>query len=521
VVTNPTWAPIPGPQTDAFASDADELFYGGAAGGGKTDLLLGVALDHTHSIIYRREYDQLRSMIDRSRVIYRDGRFNGQEKQWRFSNGKTIEFGSVQYEWDVEKYQGRPHDLIGFDEITHFSETQYRFLLGWLRTTNPHQRTRVIATGNPPITRDGEWVKDYWSPWLKRDHPNPALPGELRWFAVIDGEDAEVRGPQPFTHNGERITPRSRTFIPARLEDNPLLDRTDYRARLQALPEPLRSQLLYGDFDATAEIPNRTYFGWSEENRIAVPYDPHRTVYIGLDFNRDPGVMIFGHELVFGEYPAEHHREGLRHFGWFGEIFIRGGIDIETLCLVALTGHDRDGDVPEGVRLPPELSGGLVTHQAHVRVDGDASGGARTMAASGNRSLWQQVAAMFQANLGRRFQPFWRKANPSEFGRVTAVNAKLSSTSGPYGVGVISLWNHPRCEAWENDMREVRNRHDAQEILKSSRPPERDPYALLTHISDAGGYVIEHNYPSLAWTKPRVSGAPYQPKGAGSEMPEI
>jgi hypothetical protein len=122
----------------------------------------------------------------------------------------------------------------------------------WNRSTRKGQRCRVVATGNPPTTAAGRWVVRYWAPWLDRKHPNPAMPGELRWFAMIDGESVEVDGPEPFLHNGELMHPRSRTFIPARLEDNPFYG-DDYRAMLQGLPEPLRSQMLYGDFDIGAE----------------------------------------------------------------------------------------------------------------------------------------------------------------------------------------------------------------------------------------------------------------------------
>src|SRR5262249_58022080 len=79
-------------------------------------------------------------------------------------------------------------------------------------------------------------------------HPRPAKPGEIRWYAMVDGREVEREDGQEFIHKGETIRPKSRTFIPARLLDNPYLMATGYGATLQALPEPLRSQLLYGDF---------------------------------------------------------------------------------------------------------------------------------------------------------------------------------------------------------------------------------------------------------------------------------
>jgi len=92
------------------------------------------------------------------------------------------------------------------------------------------------------------WVIQHWGPWLDDRHPNPAVPGELRWFAILEGKNTELDGPEPFEYKGEIIKPTSRTFIPAALGDNPFLAETNYAAILQSLPEPLRSQLLYGDF---------------------------------------------------------------------------------------------------------------------------------------------------------------------------------------------------------------------------------------------------------------------------------
>jgi hypothetical protein len=251
----PLWYPLRGPQLEAFLTKADELFYGGAAGGGKTDLLLGLALRaHTRSIIFRREYPQLKAIIDRSRELIGDaGRYNGQDNVWRFDDGRILEFGAVQYDTDVRKYQGRPHDLKAFDELPNFTEFQYRFLIGWTRTTVPGQRTRVVSAGNPPTNAEGEWVIRRWGAWLDPQHHNPARPGELRWYATVDGEEVERADNLPFSFKGEEIRPKSRTFVPARLADNPFLMATDYGAQLQAMPEPLRSQLLYGDFTAGTE----------------------------------------------------------------------------------------------------------------------------------------------------------------------------------------------------------------------------------------------------------------------------
>jgi hypothetical protein len=252
--SGPLWTPLPGPQSLAYDSRADELFYGGAAGGGKSDLLLGLAItQHRKAIIFRREYPQLKDIILRSQELLAGtwARFNGQANTWRMIPGnRTLEFGAVQYEQDVSKYKGRAHDLKAFDEASDFSEFQYRFLTGWSRTTIPGQRVRILCAGNPPTHTEGEWVIRYWAPWLDSQHPHPARPGDLRWFAMIDKRDTEVPNGEPFEHKGETLHPKSRTFIPARLADNPHLSTTGYGTVLENLPEPLRSQLLFGDFRA-------------------------------------------------------------------------------------------------------------------------------------------------------------------------------------------------------------------------------------------------------------------------------
>lgn len=249
------WVPLPGPQTLAYQSTADVIGYGGSAGGGKTDLALGMALTrHTVSAIFRRESTQLHGIIERLTEMRggRDG-FNGSDKIWRLGDGKRIEFGSAPNAGDEVRYQGRPKDLLVIDEATNFLEAQVRFLMGWVRTTSVGQPCQTLMTFNPPTNADGQWIIAFFAPWIDQGHPNPAKPGELRWYASLDGQDVEVDGPDPFEHNGETITPQSRTFIPSRITDNPYLMGTGYMAQLQSLPEPLRSQMLHGDFTAGLE----------------------------------------------------------------------------------------------------------------------------------------------------------------------------------------------------------------------------------------------------------------------------
>lgn len=258
------WVPRSKPQWLAFLSRADELFYGGAGGGGKSDLLLGLAGEaHQKSIIFRRVFPNLRELIERSRQIYgsadkdhRKDSFNESLHVWRFRDEnleeRMLEFGSMQHEKDKKNFQGRPHDLIGVDEAPEFAESQVLFVSAWNRSVDPGQRVRVILTGNPPIDDEGAWITRRYGAWLNPEHPHPAKPGELRWYAVLNGKETEVENGLPITDKGEVIYPRSRTFIRALLDDNPFYanDGGRYKSVLQSLPEPLRSMVLHGDFNA-------------------------------------------------------------------------------------------------------------------------------------------------------------------------------------------------------------------------------------------------------------------------------
>lgn len=280
----------------AVLSQADETFYGGAAGGGKTSLAIGMAVElHQHTAIFRRYYSNLTEIIRETRRILEnsDAQENKTEHTWTWQGGRrTIEFGAVQYEDDKKKWQGRPHDLKAFDELTEFTESQYEFICGWSRSTNPGQRVRVLATGNPPTDEAGSWVKRRWAAWVDDKHAHPAQPGELRWYAMLGGKEQECESGDTFVHKGEKIYPRSRTFIRARLEDNIFYSRDNrYRSVLQSLPTELRIPLLDGDFNASTPsdpfqiIPTEWVRAaqkrWQERERPATPLSS-----VGVDPSR-------------------------------------------------------------------------------------------------------------------------------------------------------------------------------------------------------------------------------------------
>jgi hypothetical protein len=253
------WVVLNGRQSQGYASKADELYYGGAAGGGKTQLLIGLALiDHQDSLILRRRAVDAKSLSKTLKALnYGSWKYSGSGGELRTPEGQTIEVGGCEHEDDRDKYQGQPHDFIGFDELPTFTESQYTFIIGWNRPldprAHPNQRCRVVGAGNPPTSPEGEWVLRRWRAWLDPTAGKLAQSGELRWYTTIAGDEVECENGNPINFKGTIYVPRSRTFIPARLEDNPDLMRTGYAATLEAMPEPLRSQLRYGDMLAVRQ----------------------------------------------------------------------------------------------------------------------------------------------------------------------------------------------------------------------------------------------------------------------------
>lgn len=251
---------------------ADEVLYGGAAGGGKSEALLHDALKNSLKypnckiIMFRRTFPDLeRSLILRSRMIYprEVGKYNEAKKRWSFVNGSMIEFAYMDKEADVYNYQGAEYDFIYWDELTHFTETQYTYMLSRLRGTNPAIHRQVKAATNPGGVGH-VWVKDRF----------------------IDPAGAEeVWKPEPSIDDPN---PGTRCFIPAKLTDNAALMKADpgYMDRLNRLDEKTRKQLRDGDWDVFAG----QYF--EEFNRDLHVIDPftipdHWNRYRTLDYGLD------------------------------------------------------------------------------------------------------------------------------------------------------------------------------------------------------------------------------------------
>lgn len=292
------WIPNPGPQTNGYFCDADVLLYGGQGGGGKTDLLSGLALtQHSRSLILRNQYTDLGALIDRTVKIAgsRVGLNSQPPAQFKYKN-KVIDFGAASTMDKAQTWQGNPHDFIGIDEACQFLESVIRFLLGWNRAADSDldnqsfQRVRSVLASNPPLSSEGEWIIGMFRPWLDPTHRDPAKPGELRWFVTDpEGRDMEVSGQKDVKEwDGKIYIPRSRTFIPAVLSDNPFLIDTGYQSTLDALPEPLRSAVRDGNFMAAREddawqvIPTNWILQANERWRQGKPKDAAMTA-LGLD----------------------------------------------------------------------------------------------------------------------------------------------------------------------------------------------------------------------------------------------
>ena len=231
-------------QADFLARFEDEALYGGAAGGGKSEALVAEALrqayiPHYRALILRKTYPELSELIDKSQRYYR-GAFPGAQwsearHMWRFPSGAKIYFGAMQHTNDRFKYQGRAYDYIAFDELTHFTQDEYLYLLSRNRASGPGTRVYLRASANPGGIGHG---------WVKARFLTPAPPMQTIW------EDVQVRTPDGAVHTARR----SRIFVPSTVFDNQILLQNDpaYAARLAALPDADRRALLYGDWDAFA-----------------------------------------------------------------------------------------------------------------------------------------------------------------------------------------------------------------------------------------------------------------------------
>ena len=245
-------------------SKAFETLFGGAAGGGKSHgqlldaLRFAVVYPGSRQLMLRRTMPELeRSLVPAALRLYPQSvaAYKVSEHRWAFINDSSLEFGYCDAESDVTKYQSAEYDVIRFDELTHFTESQFTYLLSRIRGANSYPK-QVKATTNPG---------GIGHQWVKSRFIDPMPPDEMHEF---DGE--------------------TRLFLPARLTDNPFLRRADagYEKRLRLLSVHDRRALL----DGVWELDEGRYFSEFSPALHVVP--PHEIPdgwrrYLTIDYGLD------------------------------------------------------------------------------------------------------------------------------------------------------------------------------------------------------------------------------------------
>lgn len=224
---------------------ADEILYGGAAGGGKSEatimdaLKYGMKYEGSRQIIFRRTFPDLqRSIISRTLQVYPKeiAKYNSSKHEWTLVNGSIIELAYWDNDSNYMNYQGAEYDVIRWEELTQFEEKWYMYMLSRLRGSKPYPRS-VKSTTNPGGVGHS---------WVKRRFIDIGPAEQAHDIPVTDDNG------NPITHplTGEPVI-NSVMFIPANVHDNQELIKNDpgYLIRLMSLPDKERKQLLEGDWD--------------------------------------------------------------------------------------------------------------------------------------------------------------------------------------------------------------------------------------------------------------------------------
>lgn len=257
-----TIKPQPGPQSDFLASEATIAVFGGGAGGGKSHALLLEPLRHYENpdfggVIFRKNSTQIRNtggLWDESMKLYMPLGGHPRESylEWTFPSGANLKFAHLDLDTDIYKWQGSQIPFLAFDELTHFTENQFNYMLSRCRSTSGVPGY-VRGTCNPDVA---SWVRKFIAWWIGPDGlPIKERSGVLRWMIRIDEQIIWADTPEELKQKyGDHQLPMSVTFIPSRLFDNKILMNNDpsYLAKLNALSRIERARLLDGNWDVKA-----------------------------------------------------------------------------------------------------------------------------------------------------------------------------------------------------------------------------------------------------------------------------
>ena len=266
--------PQQGPQEKFLSTCADIAIYGGAAGGGKTWALIAEPLRHATrnagfgAVIFRRNATQVRNqggLWDESMKLYPllAGKPISHNLEWKFPIGGTVKFAHLEHEQTVLNWQGSQIPLIGFDELTHFSESQFFYMLSRNRSLCG-VRPYVRATTNPDAD---SWVAEFIAWWINQDtgFPIPERSGVLRYFIRVNDKIIWSSDPESLIGEyGATVMPKSVTFIAASIHDNRKLMEADpgYLANLMALDQVSRERLLDGNWKVRKRFDGMFQKGW-------------------------------------------------------------------------------------------------------------------------------------------------------------------------------------------------------------------------------------------------------------------
>lgn len=279
-----------------LSSPADIVIAGGAAGGGKTWALLVEPLRHVENgnvgaVCFRRTYPQITQeggLWDEAADIYPllDGVPNQNDLSYSFPSGLTVQFAHMQHAKDRLSWKGAQIPVILFDQLEDFEESQFWYLLTRNRSARAGIAPYVRATCNPVPDDDpvGGWLNKLIAWWISPDtgYAIPERAGVVRWFVRLSEKLHWADSPEELQAKfpDQDVRPKSLTFIPATLDDNPILDAADpdYRAWLMAQPLVDRERLLHGNWKVRPEagkVFNRAQFG------VPLAAEPARSEVIG------------------------------------------------------------------------------------------------------------------------------------------------------------------------------------------------------------------------------------------------